>query len=150
MRVLLQRVAHAAVRIRNSGEAHRDAGRIGRGFLVFVGFTHSDREEQLIWMADKVTGLRLFADADEKMNLGLADVSGAILVVSQFTLYGDAAKGRRPSFIDAARPETAIPLYERFVALLRERGVPTETGEFGAMMDVELLNDGPVTLWLER
>jgi D-tyrosyl-tRNA(Tyr) deacylase len=77
-------------------------------------------------------------------------VSGAILVVSQFTLYGDAAKGRRPSFIDAARPEAAIPLYERFVALLRERGVPTETGEFGAMMDVELLNDGPVTLWLER
>jgi D-tyrosyl-tRNA(Tyr) deacylase len=101
-------------------------------------------------MADKVVGLRLFADADERMNLALADVSGAILVVSQFTLYGDAAKGRRPSFIDAARPETAIPLYERFVALLRERGVPTETGEFGAMMDVELLNDGPVTLWLER
>jgi D-tyrosyl-tRNA(Tyr) deacylase len=101
-------------------------------------------------MADKVVGLRLFGDADDKMNLGLADVGGALLVVSQFTLYGDAAKGRRPSFVDAARPEVAVPLYERFVALLRERGVRVETGEFGAMMDVELVNDGPVTLWLER
>jgi D-aminoacyl-tRNA deacylase len=102
------------------------------------------------WMADKVVGLRLFADAEDKMNLSLAEVGGALLVVSQFTLYGDAAKGRRPSFIDAARPEVAIPLYERFLALLRERGVSVESGEFGAMMDVELVNDGPVTLWLER
>jgi len=101
-------------------------------------------------MADKVVGLRLFADAEEKMNLALADVGGELLVVSQFTLYGDATKGRRPSFIDAARPETAIPLYERFVALLRQKNVPVATGEFGAMMDVELVNDGPVTLWLER
>ena len=101
-------------------------------------------------MADKVSGLRLFADVDEKMNLALADVGGAVLAVSQFTLYGDAAKGRRPSFIDAARPEVAQPLYERFVAMLRERGLTVETGEFGAMMDVELVNDGPVTLWLER
>jgi D-tyrosyl-tRNA(Tyr) deacylase len=101
-------------------------------------------------MADKVVGLRLFADADDKMNLALGDVGGALLVVSQFTLYGDAVKGRRPSFIDAARPETAIPLYERFVALLRERGPRVETGEFGTMMEVELVNDGPVTLWLER
>jgi D-tyrosyl-tRNA(Tyr) deacylase len=92
----------------------------------------------------------LFADADDKMNLSLADVGGAALVVSQFTLYGDARKGRRPSFIDAARPETAVPLYEAFVAALRERGITVETGEFGAMMDVELVNDGPVTLWLER
>jgi D-tyrosyl-tRNA(Tyr) deacylase len=84
------------------------------------------------------------------MNLGVADVGGALLAVSQFTLYGDAAKGKRPSFIDAARPEIAVPLYERFIELLRQRGVPTETGEFGAMMDVELVNDGPVTLWLER
>jgi D-tyrosyl-tRNA(Tyr) deacylase len=101
-------------------------------------------------MADKVAGLRLFADADDKMNLGLEEVGGAVLVVSQFTLYGDALKGRRPSFVDAARPEQAIPLYERFVAMLRERGLRVATGEFGAMMDVELVNDGPVTLWLEK
>lgn len=101
-------------------------------------------------MSEKIVGLRLFADGEDKMNLALADVGGALLVVSQFTLYGDTQKGRRPSFIDAARPEVAIPLYERFIALLRERGVRTETGEFGAMMDVELVNDGPVTLWLER
>ncbi|MFI5233895.1 MAG: D-aminoacyl-tRNA deacylase, partial [Gemmatimonadales bacterium] len=106
--------------------------------------------DQLAWMADKIAGLRLFGDADDKMNLGLADVGGAVLVVSQFTLYGDAAKGRRPSFIDAARPEVAIPLYEKFIALLRERGLTVATGEFGAMMDVELVNDGPVTLWLEK
>jgi D-aminoacyl-tRNA deacylase len=101
-------------------------------------------------MAEKTSGLRLFADPEGKMNLGLADVGGAVLVVSQFTLYGNAEKGKRPSFIDAARPETAIPLYERFVSALRERGLPVETGEFGAMMEVELVNDGPVTLWLER
>lgn len=112
--------------------------------------THTDSAENVEWMAEKVSGLRLFADADDKMNLGLADVGGEVLVVSQFTLYGDAAKGRRPSFIDAARPETAIPLYESFVAALRAKGLKVETGEFGAMMDVELVNDGPVTLWLER
>ena len=145
MRVLVQRVSRAEVRV---GE--RVSGRIGRGLLLLIGFTHDDSEEKLVWMADKVTGLRIFADADDKMNLAVADVGGALLAVSQFTLYGDAAKGKRPSFIDAARPETAIPLYERFIDLLRQRGVPTETGEFGAMMDVELVNDGPVTLWLER
>ena len=145
MRVLLQRVSRAEVRV---GE--RITGRIGRGYLLLVGLTHSDTEPTLAWMAEKIVGLRLFADADDKMNLALADVGGALLVVSQFTLYGDAAKGRRPSFIDAARPEVAVPLYERFVAMLRERGVQVETGEFGAMMDVELVNDGPVTLWLER
>jgi len=117
---------------------------------LLVGFTHDDDEARLTWMSDKVVGLRLFSDAEEKMNLALADVGGEILVVSQFTLYGDAAKGRRPSFIDAARPAAAIPLYERFVASLRERGITVATGEFGAMMDVELVNDGPVTLWLER
>lgn len=128
----------------------RTTGRIGRGFVLLVGFTHTDDEARVAWMADKVLGLRLFADAEDKMNLALADVGGELLVVSQFTLYGDAAKGRRPSFIDAARPETAIPLYDRFIALLRERGVTVGTGEFGAMMDVDLVNDGPVTLWLER
>ena len=101
-------------------------------------------------MAEKVSGLRLFSDSDDKMNLALADVGGAVLVVSQFTLYGDSVKGRRPSFIDAARPDTAIPLYESFVSALQSKGLSVETGEFGAMMDVELINDGPVTLWLER
>jgi D-tyrosyl-tRNA(Tyr) deacylase len=149
MRVLLQRVSGAEVRVREGADA-RVAGRIDRGFLLLVGFTHDDDEARVAWMAEKVAGLRLFADADDKMNLALADVGGALLVVSQFTLYGDAAKGRRPSFIDAARPETAIPLYERFLALLRERGLTVQSGEFGAMMDVELVNDGPVTLWLER
>jgi D-aminoacyl-tRNA deacylase len=145
MRVLLQRVSRAEVRV-----GDRVAGRIGPGMLLFVGLTHTDTEEQLAWMADKVIGLRIFSDAEQKMNLGLQDTGGSALVVSQFTLYGNAEKGRRPSFIDAARPELAIPLYERFIALLRERGVPTETGEFGAMMDVELVNDGPVTIWLEK
>ena len=149
MRVLLQRVSRAEVRIRENGQS-RLSGRIGRGFLLLVGFTHGDGEGQLAWMAEKVIGLRVFGDAEDKMNLALADVGGALLVVSQFTLYGDAQKGRRPSFIDAARPEAAVPLYERFVALLRARGAQVETGEFGAMMDVELVNDGPVTLWLER
>jgi D-tyrosyl-tRNA(Tyr) deacylase len=101
-------------------------------------------------MVDKVAGLRLFADADDKMNLALADVAGAVLVVSQFTLYADAQKGRRPSFVTAARPEEAEPLYNRFLAMLRDQGLPVESGEFGAMMEIELVNDGPVTLWLDR
>jgi D-tyrosyl-tRNA(Tyr) deacylase len=143
--VLLQRVSRAEVRI-----AERIAGRIERGFVLLVGFTHADAPEQLEWMADKVVGLRVFPDDEGKMNRALADVNGALLVVSQFTLYGDAVKGRRPSFVDAARPETAIPLYEQFIGLLCARGVRVETGEFGADMQVELVNDGPVTLWLER
>jgi D-aminoacyl-tRNA deacylase len=145
MRVLLQRVSRAEVRVNG-----RVTGRIGRGYLLLVGITHDDDEARLVWMADKVAGLRLFSDADDKMNLALADVDGGVLVVSQFTLYGDASKGRRPSFINAARPDVAIPLYQRFVGLLRERQLVVETGEFGAMMDVDLINDGPVTLWLER
>ena len=127
----------------------RVTGAIERGFLVLVGFTHSDGDAQVEWMAEKIAGLRLFQDAGDKMNLALADVGGSVLVVSQFTLYGDARKGRRPSFIDAARPEQAIPLYERFIALLRANGLPVATGEFGAMMDVTLTNQGPVTMWLE-
>jgi len=145
MRVLLQRVSRAEVRV-----GDRVTGRIGVGYMLLVGFSTTDVAESGIWMADKIAGLRLFSDADGKMNLGLDDVGGAVLVVSQFTLYGDASKGRRPSFIDAARPELAVPLYEGFLRLLRERGLTVETGEFGAMMDVELVNDGPVTLWLER
>ncbi|HEU5260119.1 MAG TPA: D-aminoacyl-tRNA deacylase [Gemmatimonadales bacterium] len=147
MRVVLQRVSRAEVRV---GE--RVTGRVGTGFVVLVGFAPSDTDETLAWMAEKVLGLRVFGDAEGKMNLALADVAGAVLVVSQFTLYGDARKGRRPSFIDAAPPEIAIPLYERFVALLREKGggIEVETGEFGAIMEVELVNHGPVTLILEK
>ncbi|MDX2192486.1 MAG: D-aminoacyl-tRNA deacylase [Gemmatimonadales bacterium] len=145
MRVLLQRVTEASVTIDG-----RVAGRCGRGFLLLVGFTHSDTPAAVDWMAEKVRGLRLFTDAEGKMNLGLDEVGGALLVVSQFTLYGDAQKGRRPSFVDAARPELAIPLYERFVAQLRAGGTAVETGEFGADMRVNLVNDGPVTLLLER
>jgi D-aminoacyl-tRNA deacylase len=145
MRVVLQRVSRASVTIEG-----RVAGAIGPGFCLLVGFTHGDTPAQVDRMAEKIGGLRLFSDADGKMNLGLAEVGGAVLVVSQFTLYGDAAKGRRPSFIDAGRPETAIPLYDAFVAALRSRGFDVATGEFGAMMQVELVNDGPVTLILER
>jgi len=145
MRVVLQRVARASVTIDG-----RVRGAIERGFCLLVGFAHGDTAAQVDWMADKVAGLRLFSDAEGKMNLGLADVNGALLVVSQFTLYGDAAKGRRPSFIDAARPEVAVPLYERFVTALRARGLEVATGEFGADMQVSLRNDGPVTLILDR
>jgi len=131
----------------------RVTGKIGPGFLVLAGFAPTDTDVQLTWMAEKLLGLRVFGDAVGKMNRDLAEVGGGVLVVSQFTLYGDASKGRRPSFIDAAPPNIAIPLYERFVALLREKSggkIPIETGEFGAMMDVELVNDGPVTLILEK
>ena len=145
MRVVLQRVSEASVTI-----GGRTAGAIGRGFLLLVGFAPTDTPAEVAWMADKVLGLRLFSDAEGKMNLDLAAVGGALLVVSQFTLYGDALKGRRPSFIDAARPDIAIPLYEAMIAALRSAGASVSTGEFGAEMQVSLVNDGPVTLLLER
>ena len=145
MRVVLQRVSRAAVRIDGA-----TVGEIGRGFVVLAGFAPVDAEPALAWMADKIVGLRVFADAEGKMNLPLGEVGGSLLVISQFTLYGDASKGRRPSFVDAAPPAQAQALYDRFVALLTERQVPVRTGRFGAMMDVELVNDGPVTLVLER
>ncbi|OLC41541.1 MAG: D-tyrosyl-tRNA(Tyr) deacylase [Gemmatimonadetes bacterium 13_1_40CM_4_65_7] len=148
MRVILQRVSRAQVRV-----ASRVTGTIGPGFLVLAGFAPADTDASLEWMAEKILGLRVFGDAEGKMNRDLAETGGALLVVPQFTLYGDASKGRRPSFIGAAPPNVAIPLYEKFVALLREKSggkIPVETGEFGAMMDVELVNDGPVTLLLER
>ena len=144
MRAVIQRVSRASVTI--NGE---NVGKIGRGLLVLLGVTHTDNPADARWLAKKTIGLRLFNDSDGKMNLALADVGGAVLVVSQFTLYGDAQKGRRPSFIAAARPEQAIPLYEAFVNGIKALGVPVETGRFGAMMDVELVNDGPVTLILE-
>jgi D-aminoacyl-tRNA deacylase len=145
MRVVLQRVSSASVTIDG-----RVVGAIGRGFCLLVGFTHGDTAVQVDWMAEKVVGLRLFSDAEGKMNLGLEEVGGALLVVSQFTLYGDASKGRRPSFIDAARPELAVPLYERFLTALRSRGLSVAAGEFGADMLVEIHNEGPVTLILDR
>jgi len=147
VRVVLQRVKRAEVRVEG-----RVTGKVGPGFLVLAGFAPTDNDATLAWMADKVLGLRLFGDDEGKMNRDLVEVGGGVLVVSQFTLYGDAKKGRRPSFIDAAPPEIAIPLYERFVAMLREKAgsIPVATGEFGAMMDVELVNDGPVTLLLEK
>src|SRR3954462_10418973 len=138
MRVVVQRVTRASVTIDG-----RVAGAIDRGFCLLVGFTHGDTNSQVDWMAEKVAGPRLFNDAEGKMNLGLDEVGGALLVGSQFTLYGDAAKGRRPSFIDAARPELAIPLYGRFIAALKAKGLRMEAGEFGADMQVELVNDGP-------
>lgn len=145
MRIVLQRVSEASVTIEG-----RVAGAIGVGFLLLVGFAPGDTTAEVEWLADKVTGLRLFPDEEGKMNRDLAAVGGALLVVSQFTLYGDASRGRRPSFIGAARPEEAIPLYEAFIAALRRAGLEVATGEFGADMQVALVNDGPVTLLLER
>lgn len=146
MRVVVQRASRAEVRV--GGEV---IGRIGAGLLLLVGFRADDTQEALDWMADKVIGLRIFQDDEGKMNRSVDEIGGGVLVVSQFTLYGDARKGRRPSFIDAAPPSIAIPLYESFVQKLRERSQgPVETGEFGAMMEVDFVNDGPVTLLLER
>jgi D-tyrosyl-tRNA(Tyr) deacylase len=149
VRVVVQRASRAEVRVDG-----RVTGRIAPGLVVLAGFAPGDTEDTLVWMADKLLSLRLFPDAEGKMNRGVDEVGGGVLIVSQFTLYGDVQKGRRPSFIAAAPPAVAVPLYERFVALLTERaralGVPVATGEFGAKMDLELVNDGPVTLILER
>ena len=146
MRVVLQRVSSAEVTV-----DRRSVGAIGKGFVLLVAFKTSDGEVEATWIADKVIGLRVFPDDQGKMNRSLNDVEGELLIVSQFTLYGDVRKGRRPSFIDAAPPEIAIPLYNKFVALLSERAPgQVETGEFGAVMDVKLVNQGPVTILLER
>ena len=145
MKVLLQRGSKASVTI--AGEV---TGAIGRGYCLLVGFTYDDSIVEVEWMADKIVGLRRFPDGEGKMNLDLGDVGGSMLVVSQFTLYGDCAKGRRPSFGDAARPEQAIPLYDGFCDALARRGVQVASGRFGASMDVEIHNDGPVTLMLDR
>ena len=146
MRVVLQRVSEASVTI-----ADEVVGRIETGLLLLVGFTQTDTDVEVQWMADKIVGLRIFPDDDGKMNRSLNEHGGGALVVSQFTVYGDTRKGRRPSFIKAAPPELSIPLYERFVsAMTAQVDGPVETGQFGAMMDVALVNDGPVTLVLER
>ena len=144
MRAVVQRVSEASVTVDG-----RTVGAIGRGFLVLLGVTHVDGEAEAVWLARKIAGLRIFEDEAGKFNRSLADVDGAVLVVSQFTLYGDTRKGRRPSFTEAARPEHAEPLCDLFVDLLRAEGVAVETGIFGAMMAVHLVNVGPVTLLLD-
>jgi D-tyrosyl-tRNA(Tyr) deacylase len=141
MRAVVTKVQHASVTI--DGNVR---GRIGQGFLVLLGITHDDTEAQARKLADKICSLRIFEDESGKMNRGLDEVSGELLIISQFTLYGNCRRGRRPEFLAAARPETAIPLYEKFIALCREKGFRTETGEFGAYMQVDSLNDGPLTL----
>ncbi len=141
MRAVLTRVKSASVTIDGSV-----TGKIGQGFLILLGVTHEDTEAQAVKLADKLVGLRIFEDEDGKMNRGLETVNGEILVVSQFTLYGNCRKGRRPDFLAAARPEVAIPLYEKFVQVIRDKGIHVETGEFGAEMLVESVNDGPLTL----
>jgi D-tyrosyl-tRNA(Tyr) deacylase len=145
MRALIQRVSEG--RVRSEGEL---LGEIGRGYVVLLGVGQQDTRAEADWLVTKLSELRLFADADGKMNLSLKDVGGEVLVVSQFTLYADARKGRRPSFTDAAPPPVAIPLYEYTVERLRAAGFTVATGRFGADMQVEIHNDGPVTLWLER
>ena len=144
MRAVLTRVKHASVAI--DGKIH---GQIGEGFLILLGVTHEDTEAQAVKLAEKLTSLRIFEDENGKMNRGLDEVQGELLIISQFTLYGNCKKGRRPEFLAAARPEVAIPLYEKFVALCREKGFHTETGEFGAYMQVDSLNDGPLTIILD-
>ncbi|MDR1834966.1 MAG: D-tyrosyl-tRNA(Tyr) deacylase [Fusobacteriaceae bacterium] len=144
MRAVVQRVKYASVE--TGGNV---IGSIGKGFLVLLGITHEDTEKETAWLVNKINSLRIFEDAQGKMNLGLQEIGGEVLVISQFTLYGDCIKGRRPGFTDAARPEKAVPLYEKYLELSRQSGIKTECGEFGADMKVSLLNDGPVTLILD-
>ena len=145
MRALLQRVSRASVTVEG-----QTISSIGKGLLILLGVGHGDGEEQAKYLAEKIANLRVFEDEQGKKNLSVQDVKGEALVVSQFTLYADTRKGRRPSFIDAALPEVAEPLVGRFVELLRGHGIPTQTGKFGAHMEVEIHNDGPVTIWLEK
>ena len=145
MRALLQRVSSGRVSVDGQTIAQ-----IGRGLVILLGVGHDNTEEQVIYLAEKIANLRIFEDETGKTNLSVLDVGGEAIVVSQFTLYADTRKGRRPSFINAADPEVAAPLVERFAELLRVHGVPTQAGQFGAHMLVEIHNDGPVTIWLEK
>ena len=144
MRAVLTRVDHASVKV--DGQI---VGKIGKGFLILLGVGQNDTEADCEKLCDKLCGLRVFEDEQEHMNLGLTDVGGEILVISQFTLYGNTKKGRRPDFLAAAKPELAVPMYEKFVALCREKGFHTETGIFGAHMEVDSLNNGPVTIMVD-
>jgi D-tyrosyl-tRNA(Tyr) deacylase len=145
MRVLIQRVSQASVTV-----DQQVISKIGKGLLILLGVGHGDEEDQAQFLAEKVANLRIFEDEQGKTNLSVLDVKGEAIVVSQFTLYADARKGRRPSFIDAALPEVAAPLVDRFTELLKSQGVPSQSGQFGAHMQVEIHNDGPVTIWLEK
>lgn len=144
MRAVVQRVSQAAVTVED-----QTLGRIGKGLVIFIGVTHDDTEADARWLAQKIAHLRIFEDATSKFNLSALDVGASALVVSQFTLYGDARRGRRPDFSAAARADVAEPLIERFTALLREQGLHVETGQFQAQMRVQLINDGPVTILLD-
>lgn len=144
MRAVVQRVKEASVKV-----DQETIGEIKQGLLVYLGVTHGDDQSDLQYMTDKIPNLRIFEDENEKMNRSLLDVGGELLIISQFTLYGDARKGRRPSFIEAARPNVATPLYESLIENLRSQGIRVETGEFGADMKVASINDGPVTLLLD-
>ncbi len=145
MRVLIQRVSHASVTV-----DQQTISSIGKGLLILLGVGHGDGEEHATFLAEKTANLRIFEDEQGKTNLSVLDVKGEAIVVSQFTLYANTQKGRRPSFIEAALPDVAEPLVNRFVELLRGHGIPTQTGKFGAHMEVEIHNDGPVTIWLEK
>ena len=145
MRLLIQRVSRASVTVEG-----QTISKIGKGLLILLGVGHNDGEQQVQFLAEKVANLRIFEDEQGKTNLSVLDVKGEAIVVSQFTLYADTRKGRRPSFIDAALPDIAAPLVDRFIEFLRGHGVPTQSGQFGAHMQVEIHNDGPVTIWLEK
>ena len=145
MRVVLQRVLDASVSIDN-----KIVGSIAHGFLLFVGITHTDTKEIVDWMVEKIMNLRVFEDAEGKMNTAITDVSGSLLIISQFTLYGDCQKGTRPGFTDAARPDVALPLYQYMIESFRQKGIVVETGEFGAHMVVSSRNDGPATFVIEK
>ncbi|MDE5415036.1 D-aminoacyl-tRNA deacylase [Alkalihalobacterium chitinilyticum] len=144
MKVVLQRVSEASVTVNEEV-----VGKIGSGLMLLVGITHEDTVEDVQYLTDKIVNLRIFEDDEGKLNLSLLDVGGQILSISQFTLYGDCRKGRRPNFMGAAKPDVAEPLYEAFNEQLRQKGVQVETGIFGAMMDVQLINHGPVTLIID-
>jgi D-tyrosyl-tRNA(Tyr) deacylase len=149
LRAVVQRVKKASVKIQNTSDGDYINGEIDKGLLIFLGITHEDNDKDLDYIADKISGLRIFEDEQGKMNLSINDIKGEILLISQFTLYGDCRKGRRPGFTDAARPEIAIPLYEKMIDTLKLKGIKVEVGIFGADMLVDIQNDGPVTILLD-